>query len=195
MKSFIVVLQTLISPAQARDLGPVIYEMSRQANEDPYLIAGIIYVESRFKPGICFKGAFGLMQIQLERRKDCSINSRLRAEWLDLKDPRTNIRRGIQLVKLWRNWCKKHHNSHHWLLHYNQGFGRCPKRRCRCSRRERIPLTFGRVGGYARRVLEVASTLRARQLYAQSFRKASPEETGLASTRKRKRYANNTVSR
>lgn len=57
----------------------------------------------------------------------------------------------------WKSWCLKHHShlpkslAHHWLLHYNQGFGICLRKGCKKS--ERIPIIRGRIGGYARRVL------------------------------------------
>ena len=79
-----------------------------------------------------------------------------------LYDPRTNIRRGLKLMKWWKGWWMRYHrhDGYHWLLHYNQGWGRCPVGRRRCKRSERIPVRTGHIGGYADRVLKIYEELK-----------------------------------
>lgn len=126
---------------------------SRRYNFDPLLVAAVIYVESRFDRTACHKGAHGLMQIQL-RPRSCR-RSRRKARVQGLYNPRVNIRRGLKLMAWWRDWWKKHprRRRFHWLLFYNQGYGRCPRSTPRCPARKRIPVTTGRIGSYARKVM------------------------------------------
>ncbi|MHC4647371.1 MAG: hypothetical protein ACYTBJ_17915 [Planctomycetota bacterium] len=120
--------------------------------------------ESRFGRKACKRGAHGYMQVQL-RSKSCDYQAYLRASWLNLYRAMHNIDRGASLMKYWQTWCNKHHRHlakrHHWLLHYNQGFGVCPKSNRRCKYRHRIPITTGKLGGYARRVLKSYHRLRS----------------------------------
>lgn len=130
---------------------------------DPLLVAAVVYKESRFSNRACYRGSHGLMQIQL-RPRSCK-KSMSKAVAQGLYDPRKNIRRGLRLMAWWRSWWRKHHKNdgYHWLLHYNQGFGRCPKNKPRCERSERIPVRTGKVGGYADRVLEVYRQLKKKK--------------------------------
>ena len=131
---------------------------SEKSGFDPLLVAAVIYHESKFSSRACFRGAHGLMQIQLKvgGKRTCAATKAL-AMKRRLYDPRTNIREGLRLMGWWRGWWKKHHSNadYHWLLFYNQGFGRCPPGKKRCPVRERNPVTTGRRGGYADRVLEI----------------------------------------
>lgn len=141
----------------------VVREEAKRYGFDPLFVAAVIYRESRFRNSTCFKGSHGLMQIQLGEKGKRTCRATLRkAQAQGLYDPRTNIRRGLKLMAWWRSWWRQHHRheGYHWLLHYNQGFGRCPARRRHCEKTERVPVTRGKVGGYADRVLEVYEELR-----------------------------------
>lgn len=141
----------------------IVREEARRYGLDPLLVAAVIYRESRFKNRTCYRGSHGLMQIQLyEKGKRTCRATMARAKALGLYDPRKNIRHGLRLMRWWRSWWELHHKNdgYHWLLHYNQGFGRCPKGRKHCKKSERIPVRTGKVGGYADRVLEVYEELR-----------------------------------
>lgn len=128
-----------------------ILSSSKRYDLDPLLVAAVIYKESRFNPKCCYKGSHGLMQIQL-RPRSCE-GSMTAAVQQGLYTPRLNIRRGVKLLAWWKNWWTLHHShdNYHWLLHYNQGFGKCPTPRCKRS--ERIPITTDKIGGYADRIL------------------------------------------
>ena len=153
---------------RARTYASAIVQESKRYNIDPLLVVSVVYHESRFNQTACTTGSHGLMQVQLKPRSCEKTRATARAQ--GLYRPRTNIRRGMKLMVWWRNWCRKHHagHNHHWLLHYNQGFGKCPGRK-RCKLAERIPLTTGRVGGYAARVLA---------LYERIRKKVSPKRDG-----------------
>jgi len=158
-----VLVLSLFFPAQYMR---IIKQEAPKYRLDPLLVASVVYHESRFKRSICFRGAHGLMQIQLRVKGSRSCKAtRSRARSLKLYDPRTNIRRGLKLLSLWRSWWRKHHrdSGYHWLLHYNQGFGRCPRKKPRCKKRERLPIRSGRIGGYADRVLEIYRRLKGKK--------------------------------
>ena len=138
-----------------------IYQESLEAGVDPLLTAAIIYSESRFQKRACRNGSHGLTQVQM-RPRSCE-RTLAAAKAAGLYEPRTNIRQGLRLAVFWRDWWRKHHAGagYHWLLHYNQGFGRvCPWPYYRCERRDLIPVTTGRVGQYAKKVLKVFRQLR-----------------------------------
>lgn len=139
-----------------------IYQESLKAEIDPLLTAAIIYSESRFNTRACRHGSHGLTQVQL-RPRSCA-RTLAAAKAAGLYEPRLNIRRGLKLVVFWRSWWQKQHaeDGYHWLLHYNQGFGRvCPWPYYRCGRKDLIPVTTGKVGQYAKKVLKVYRRLRA----------------------------------
>lgn len=158
--NLILLLSILIPEWEAKELAPIIGDVSASYKIDPLLVSAVIYRESRFKKGLCFRGAHGLMQVQL-KNKSCNVQGTLRAEYFNLYDSRANINRGVRLLSFWKKWCKdSKHSGHHWLLHYNQGFGQCPNGKKRCDARERIPITSQKVGGYARRVLRTYNLLK-----------------------------------
>jgi soluble lytic murein transglycosylase-like protein len=138
---------------RAKTYASAIVQESKRYRFDPLLVVSVVYHESRFNPRACTTGSHGLMQVQLKPRSCAKTRALARAQ--GLFKPSINIKRGMKLMSWWRGWCQKHHagHDHHWLLHYNQGFGKCPKTNKRCKLRERIPITTGRVGGYAKRVL------------------------------------------
>lgn len=146
---------------RAKTYASAIVQESRKHNLDPLLVVSVVYHESRFNRTACTTGSHGLMQVQLRPRSCEKTRATARAQ--GLYQPKINIRRGLKLMAWWRDWCVKHHRGqpHHWLLHYNQGFGKCPGRK-RCKLPERIPITTGRVGGYADRVLALYNRIRKR---------------------------------
>ena len=142
-----------------------INKYSRRYKFNPLLVSAVIYVESGFARSTCYRGAHGLMQIQLKPRS-CSL-TKAEAVRQGLYNPSVNIERGVQLMSWWRGWWRRHHQhkGYHWLLFYNQGFGKCPPGKTRCALKDRNPVTVGRAGGYAERVLEIYRGLRGRYLH------------------------------
>lgn len=145
---------------RAKTYASAIMQESKRYRFDPLLVVSVVYHESRFNQTACTTGSHGLMQVQLKPRSCEKTRATARAQ--GLYQPKINIRRGLKLMAWWRNWCLKHHkgHKHHWLLHYNQGFGKCPVGMKRCKLAERIPVTTGRVGGYADRVLALYNRIR-----------------------------------
>jgi hypothetical protein len=155
--NLILLLSILIPEWKARELAPIIGDVSASYRMDPLLVSAVIYKESKFKRGLCFHGAHGLMQIQL-KNKSCNVAA-ARAGYL--YNNKTNIGRGVKMLSFWRKWCKdSNHAGHHWLLHYNQGFGKCPDGKRTCNARKRIPITTGKIGGYAMRVFRIYNLLK-----------------------------------
>lgn len=161
-------LTYFITSSHAHKIAPIIHAAAERHDQDKYLISAVVQVESRFTRILCHKGAYGYMQIQI-RDKSCSHQAYLRAGWLNLHSAWYNFDRGAALMAYWKNWCNKHHGKqHHWLLHYNQGYGKCPHGIRKCTLRQRLPIMTGEIGGYARRVLMVYRLLKARSRYANS---------------------------
>jgi len=118
---------------------------------DPLLVTAVMYHESGFRQNVCYRGSHGLMAIQL-RGRSCE-KTKAEAERQKLYNPEENIRRGVEILAASRSWCLGQKHDHHWLLHYNQGYGSCPTNRPKCVARERQVSTTGRAGDYARKVL------------------------------------------
>jgi soluble lytic murein transglycosylase-like protein len=156
MQTLLVVLR-LFNPG-AESYAPYIEAAAKKYDFDPLLIAAVIHKETKFQRKKCYRGSHGLMQIQLRagRLRTCA------ATWpaayqKKLYTPKVNILRGTKLMYYWRRWTHSIGADWHWLLNYNQGFGRCRKRGCK--RRERVPIQTGKVGGYAKRVLKIYEKL------------------------------------
>lgn len=166
-------LTLFLSYGSAKGLAPIIEGAGQRYGQDQYMISAVIHTESRFTRVLCHKGAYGYMQVQIGDRS-CSYQAYLRAGWLDLHDTWHNIDRGTNLMRYWKDWCLKNHKRlskgkrHHWLLHYNQGYGQCPRGMKGCSLEQRIPVLDGDVGGYADRVLRTYKRLKSRANRAQS---------------------------
>lgn len=156
MRTLILVLR--LFNTQAVSYAPHISEAAHKYDLDPLLIAAVVHRESRFRNRTCHRGSHGLMQIQL-RGRSCKATM-AEAKRQKLYSPRANILRGARLMAWWRGWWRRHHKNdgYHWLLHYNQGFGKCLQKGC--ARKERIPIRSGKVGGYADRVLRVYEKLK-----------------------------------
>ena len=140
---------------------PFIESEAKRHKIDPLLVVAVIWHESRFQPRACYRGAHGLMQIQL-RSRSCR-KSRRAAIRKGLYRPDRNIRRGLELMAWWKSWWERHpkRRRYHWLLHYNQGFGVCPARKKRCRASKRMPIRSGRIGKYARKILRTYAKLKS----------------------------------
>jgi hypothetical protein len=150
MLSTLILVLRLFDPTGAQ-YAEGIATQSAKHKLDPLLVAAVMYHESRYKSDVCYRGSHGLMAIQL-RGRSCQ-KTKAEAERLRLYDPEENIRRGVELLANARSWCRSQGHDHHWLLHYNQGYGACPDDKPVCTARERRVATTGRAGDYARKVL------------------------------------------
>lgn len=182
----------VFSPQAAQYAKPI-QAAAIKYNFDPLLIAAVVHQESRFTRRCCFRGSYGLMQVQLKPR-DCKLSEE-RAVREGLYSPKINIMRGVRLLSFWRRWWRKNGSrsfglrgyaaEHAYLLHYNQGFGKCPKGMRGCSWAKRTPISVGRIGGYALRVvaaydklLLIKSRRRAYDRYFVREREAGSIEVG-----------------
>jgi len=158
----ILLLHQGVPQHKAKTYAAIIVQESKRYSFDPLLVVSVVYHESRFNETACTTGSHGLMQLQLRPRSCEKTRAMARAQ--GLYQPEINIRKGLKLMWWWRRWCNLHHagHDHHWLLHYNQGFGRCPDNKKRCKYAERIPRTTGRAGGYAQRVLTLYERIKGK---------------------------------
>ena len=99
---------------RAVDAAPIIYQESLAAGVDPYLVASLAWVETRWNPRIRSKtNDCGMMQLNLKFSKfTCH----------QLFDLRTNVRAGIKAIKYWQKRFGKD-----FLCHYNSG-NKCYRR-------------------------------------------------------------------
>lgn len=90
-----------IYPLYFRD---VIFEQAQQYDLDPYLIAALIQVESKWNiEAVSSKGATGLMQLMPETAAWISEQSGIHYQIDDLKDPVLNIMLGCWYLNYLRN--------------------------------------------------------------------------------------------
>lgn len=148
----------LLVSGQGRDFGRVgrytarriVKAAAKHHPENVVLFLSTLAKESGFHVRSCYKGAHGLGQVQLKDRS-CSPEAVRRANKLGLYNVDRAVRSASTLARQWRRFClKAHKGEHDWLLHYNQGFGFC--RRKKCSQADYHPITRGHIGGYGRRV-------------------------------------------
>jgi len=145
------------------DAATIIHE-SKQYKFDPLLTSAIVYKESQFQNVLCYMGAHGLMQVQVPVH-NCGKHSYYLAEAMNLYSIRGNLKEGLRLAQYWKQWCKRNNHMHHWLLHFNQGFGHCNLPAKRCKYKDREVITTGIRGGYPQRVLYIYNKLkRAKRL-------------------------------
>lgn len=112
------------------DAAPIMWSEAEAAGVDPYLVAAIGWVETRWNPNIKSRtNDYGIMQINLKF-------SKIGKEQLRLLRP--NIRYSIKIMKYWEKRFGKD-----WICHYNSG-NRCYEK----SRR------------YAKKVLRVMRALK-----------------------------------
>ncbi|MDR1701863.1 MAG: lytic transglycosylase domain-containing protein [Sporomusaceae bacterium] len=111
------------------DYQPIIYECAAEHDLNPFLVAGVIKVESSFDPDACSpKGALGLMQIMpdtgqwvAERLKTPVYLEKNTTNSTILKDPETNIRLGTWYLDFLRQEFSG--NEVLYLAAYNGGIG------------------------------------------------------------------------
>jgi len=138
----------------------IVTAVMRYYKENPVLLLSVFAKESGFRTTACYRGAHGLGQVQLGD-KSCTPEARLRARRLGLYNVWWAVRSASRLAKQWKRFClAAHGGKHDWLLHYNQGFGFCRKRRCR--RKDYRPITRGHIGGYGKRVRRICQKMLSR---------------------------------
>jgi len=67
--------------------------------------------------------------------------------------PPANVLAGMELMHYWRAWCTSQRHDHHWLYHYNQGFGTCPVGTTECLAADRQVAVDGRYKLYVESIL------------------------------------------
>lgn len=101
-------------------------EASQETSLDPYLIASVMWHESRFQDGVRSRtNDFGLMQVHWQK-----LHPQLGENWLvgltkeTLMDPRNNIFSGARELAHKRRFCRrKRHDpeDHPWWAHHKWG--------------------------------------------------------------------------
>jgi len=157
MLETLILILRLFDPAGV-EFAPVIAAQSAKYDVDPLIVVAVMWKESRFNKEACYRGSHGLMQIQL-RGRSCE-KTVVQARSLKLYDPEENIRRGVEAMRSWRNWCRSQKHDHHWLYHYNQGYGSCPEDKPKCRAQERRVFTGGRARGYVESILGIFNRLK-----------------------------------
>jgi soluble lytic murein transglycosylase len=97
-----------------------IRQVSAEHGLDPTLVAGVVYVESRFRSDVASpKGAYGLMQILPRTAEFISSRSGISG---DYRDPETNLRMGAWYL----SYLEERYSGHERLMlaAYNSGEGR-----------------------------------------------------------------------
>jgi len=103
----------------------VVYEQARQFDLDPYLIAALIHVESKWNANaVSSKGATGLMQLMPETAAWISEQTGIQYQLEDLMDPELNIMLGCWYL----DYLRSHFSSlTAALAAYNGGQGNVQK--------------------------------------------------------------------
>ena len=107
---------------------PVIWEISITENIDPYLVASVAWVESRYS------------RTATSTTSDCGI-MQINTRWSpytckQLVNLRTCIKAGIRALLYWRARFSKRKPAYQWLCHYNSG-NKCNSRSIRYARKVR----------------------------------------------------------
>ncbi|PDO09282.1 MAG: hypothetical protein BLM47_13415 [Candidatus Reconcilbacillus cellulovorans] len=171
-------LSRWLYPIEYRD---EIARSARQHRIDPYLVAAVIRVESRFRPDLRSpKGAVGLMQVMPETAAWVIRNHRLPDELLDRLDwPDVNIELGVRYLALLIDRFGGNHTAA--LAAYNAGPGQVDGwlRRSewdgRLETADRIP--FGETRHYVRRVYfywEKYHSVYGNELYERPYEEPAP---------------------
>lgn len=110
-----------VSPGQAQEYAKHVVVQSERREVDPLLVVAMMYSESRCKRRVRSRtNDYGLMQLHVAPDTHASYQGR---EHL-LFDPRRNIRLGVKVLALWRNYhftrCRNP-EAHHWWSHYQWG--------------------------------------------------------------------------
>ena len=139
----LLILKPDLDRAFAHELSTIIDEAARDFDRDPDFVVALMYVESRFKPdAVSSAGAHGLMQVMPLWLKV------LGAEGDDLFDPRTNVRRGLQIYGSYESMLKSKEFA---LTAYNRGSWKVEED----LRQDKDPRN-----GYAKDVLDVYERLK-----------------------------------
>jgi len=139
----ILILKPDLDQKFAKELATIIDEAARDFDRDPDFVLSLMYVESRFDPdAVSSVGAHGLMQVMPLWLKV------LGAEGDDLFDPRTNVRRGLQIYGSYETMLKTKELA---LTAYNRGSWKVEED----LRRDKDPRN-----GYAKDVLDVYERLK-----------------------------------
>ena len=125
---------------------------------DPLLVTAVMFKESRFKNYACYKGAHGLMQIQIKPKR-CSQYTLALAASKGLYLPTKNIKEGVKLLYQWKRWCKYKRCNYSYLLHYNQGFGKCISGKRYCKTINRVPVLVGKKLNYSLDIMKYYKNL------------------------------------
>jgi hypothetical protein len=101
---------------QARKFASWVLEEADRNNLDPWLFHGIVYIESRWTPGVVRREedgscSIGLGQINVRRCEASKVQP--------LRDPRENLRRMGDFLSTIRDSCLKNCQGLKWLRFYN----------------------------------------------------------------------------
>ena len=99
---------------RAVQAGPIIWQEAERQGVDPYLVAAIGWVESRWRSDIKSKTSdCGILQVNLHYTKfTCE----------ELSVLRVGIREGISKMRYWeRRFGKREKRKMQWVCHYNGG--------------------------------------------------------------------------
>lgn len=101
----------------------LVAKYSYEMNLDPFVVAGLIHVESRFvRYAVSPKGAIGLMQILPQWHKEKIAVAVNRFGYCDLFKPEHNIFLGVSILSDYKK--QEHGNIERALLRYNGALGR-----------------------------------------------------------------------
>lgn len=92
---------------------------SRWYNMDPLRVLAIIQIESGWRARKkSVTNDYGLMQVHVARRGSSNFYGREK----ELYDPRTNIREGVRILAMWKQYHKKYcKGAHPFVAHYKWG--------------------------------------------------------------------------
>ena len=119
MEAFIAAMMIIGTPNhipedRIRTSGEAIWTIATEMGEDPYLVAAVGWVETRWNPNARSKTKdCGILQVHLRYTKyTCD----------ELKDLKTGIREGITKLRYWRKrFEKRERRKMQWVCHYNGG--------------------------------------------------------------------------
>ncbi len=142
---------------------PQIRADSREFGVDPTLVAGVVYVESRFGyDSESSKGAYGLMQLMPSTAKFISERSGIRG---DYRDPEVNLRMGTWYLSYLES--RYPNNKRMALAAYNSGEGRVNVWALRKGFDIRRDIPYKETRDYVQNVLEAQKTYR--ELYGKNL--------------------------
>ena len=123
MLYFILAAIVWLSPTQGRvksaKYADLITFESQWYGMDPFRVTAIIQIESGWKARKkSVTNDYGLMQVHVARRGSSNFYGREK----ELYDPRTNIREGVRILAMWKQYHKTHcRDDHPFVAHYKWG--------------------------------------------------------------------------